>query len=247
MASFDVLKYYEEVYGKVPEWVDMLYHFSPKAMEHYTLLRNEILVDGALPRKEKELILVGVNAARRYERSMIYHTQGAVDAGANLEEIADVVAACIISRGIPAWFTGMKAIQFAAEYLGIEGTEVKEYNGELPSITSLEDAYAYYEKESGLTPSWAQLLEKANPSAMVGYTNLRNVVLRDHVVSRKLKELVLIGVNLAERYPEGVQVHVNGAKKWGATDAEIAEVSLVCVLTAGIPSWFEISEFLQKA
>jgi len=52
------------------------------------------------------MALVGVNAARRYERSMLYHTKGALDAGSTVAELAEIFLPCILSRGIPAWLEG---------------------------------------------------------------------------------------------------------------------------------------------
>ncbi len=63
-------------------------------------------------------------------------------------------------------------------------------------------------------------------------------------VPRKMKELVLVGINLSERYRSGVSLHVTGARRLGATDTELADVALTCVLTAGIPAWFELSDLL---
>jgi len=247
MSQFDALEYFKQVYDEVPEWVAKMHRYAPKALEHYTLLRNEIMVDGALPKKEKELILVGINAARRYERSMLYHTKGAVDSGATVEEVADVIATCIVSRGIPAWLTGVKAVEYAISYTGEEGDSGASLStGQLEENTcyTLEQCERYYEQEAGSIPGWVQILKQTNPAVLQKYTDLRSTVLRDHVVSRKVKELLLIGINVAERYREGVKIHVEGAKKWGATDAEIADVSLVALLTAGIPAWFEGSDFL---
>jgi alkylhydroperoxidase/carboxymuconolactone decarboxylase family protein YurZ len=39
-------------------------------------------------------------------------------------------------------------------------------------------------------------------------------------------------------------LHVSSARRLGATDAELADVALTCVLTAGIPAWFELSDLL---
>ncbi|WP_423799891.1 carboxymuconolactone decarboxylase family protein [Neobacillus sp. SAB-20_R2A] len=242
-TEFNGLEFFEQVYGQVPEWVAKMHHFAPKALEYYTKLRGEILVDGALSKKEKELILVGINAARRYERSMIYHTKGAIDSGATLEELADILSVCIISRGIPAWFTGVKALEYAVSELG-----VKQGDGSSASFSdeAAVSALAYYEKEAGgELPGWVKVLHQYNPACLEGYADLRKTVLRDHVVSRKLKELVLVGINVAEMYPKGIELHTQGAKKFGATDAEIADVSLVALLTAGIPAWFEGSDFLE--
>lgn len=243
MEEFNGLEFFKQVYGQVPEWVSKMHQFSPKALEYYTKLRGEILVDGKLSKKDKELLLVGVNAARRYERSMIYHTKGAIDSGATVDEIADIIATCIISRGIPAWLTGIKAIQYAIQDL--HGKQSNELLAEQNlNFNSLEDCLHYYEKESGRLPEWVQLLKEHNPEVLYQYSNLRNHVLTDRHVSRKLKELVLVGINVCEMYKEGIQIHIHNAKKLGATDEEIAEVSLVGLLTAGIPAWFEGSDFL---
>ncbi|MDF2713370.1 MAG: carboxymuconolactone decarboxylase [Paenibacillus sp.] len=247
MEEYSVLDIYKKVYGAVPEWVAKMHQYAPKALEYYTKLRDQILIDGSVSKKEKELILVGINAARRYERSMIYHTKGAIDSGATIEEIADILAVCIISRGIPAWLTGIQALQYAVSYTGKEQEEVKDSESLNEASASTEDYLRYYEQEAGTVPDWVKLLNRASPSVLRRYTDLRRTVLRDHAASRKLKELVLVGINVAERYPEGVRIHVQGAKKWGATDADIAEVSLVALLTAGIPAWFEGSDFLPES
>jgi alkylhydroperoxidase/carboxymuconolactone decarboxylase family protein YurZ len=245
-TTFNGLEFFERVYGQVPDWVAKMHHFAPKALEYYTKLRGEILVDGALSKKEKELILVGINAARRYERSMIYHTKGAIDSGATIEEIADVLATCIISRGIPAWFTGVKAIEYAVSYVGKEEVNASPALDEEAFFASLADYNRYYEKEAGgEIPNWVKVLNQFNPSVTERYTDLRRSVLRDNVVSRKLKELVLVGINVAEMYQRGIELHIQGAKKCGATEAEIADVSLVALLTAGIPAWFEGSDYLS--
>ncbi|NUK31360.1 carboxymuconolactone decarboxylase family protein [Parageobacillus sp. VR-IP] len=245
MTNQDPLKFFEQVYGEIPEWVQKMSCFSPKALEYYTKLRHEIMADGAISKKDKELILVGINAARRYKRSMIYHTKGAIDSGATIMEIADILTVCIISRGIPAWLTGIEAIRFAESYTN---TKLEESNmsNNLVTLDNIDDCICYYNEETGGSiPLWVELLKKASPNVLQRYSNLRKLVLSDHVVSRKIKELVLVGVNVAERYRDGVKIHVNGAKKHGATDKEIAEVCLVAVLTAGIPAWFEGSDFLS--
>jgi alkylhydroperoxidase/carboxymuconolactone decarboxylase family protein YurZ len=82
------------------------------------------------------------------------------------------------------------------------------------------------------------------PGTLRDYANLRKLALSDGHVPRKMKELVLVGINLSERYPSGVSLHVTGARRLGATDTELADVALTCVLTAGIPAWFELSNLL---
>lgn len=245
MSDNNILDYYGKVENQVPEWISKMHQYAPKVLEHYTMLRQEVLVDGKLSKKDKELILVGINASRRYERSMIHHTKGALDSGATVDEIADIIATCIISRGIPAWLTGIEAIKYAISELDGQSCPLQKTE-EDRSFASVEDCLKYYDQEFERTPDWVDLLKKYNPEVLLRYSNLRNTVLVDNRVSRKLKELVLVAINVCEHYKKGIEIHVNNARELGASDEEIAEVSLVALLTAGIPAWLEGSDFLAN-
>ena len=246
----DALAFFERVYGEVPEWVRTMHEQRPEALNDYLTLRRTVMEKGALSRKEKEWILVGVNAARRYERSMLYHTRGAVDAGSTVSELAEILVPCILSRGLPAWLEGYKALTYAEEYLSERGhdqddrEEVTEATA--PSITTVEEALTYFSREAGGDqPEWVGLMNVYAPGTLRDYANLRKLALGDGLVPRKMKELVLVGINLSERYSNGVSLHVTSARRLGATDAELADVALTCVLTAGIPAWFELSDLLS--
>ncbi|MEK5520407.1 carboxymuconolactone decarboxylase family protein [Heyndrickxia sporothermodurans] len=246
----NAIDFFTKVYGKAPDWVVKMNTYNPEALEAYTELRHGILKDGALSRKEKECILVGINAARRYERSMIYHTQGAVDAGATLEELAEILSVCILSRGLPAWLEGIKSLAFAANYMKENDYSMDHQETEIQSVNknefkNLNDCLEYYRSMFGSEPKWVTDLAEYHPDALLHYTNLRNVNLTDGKVSRKLKELVLVGINTSERYPEGIRIHTEGARSCGATEAELAECHLTAVLTAGIPAWFEGADLLK--
>jgi alkylhydroperoxidase/carboxymuconolactone decarboxylase family protein YurZ len=233
-----------KVNDQVPDWINKMKQYAPKALAHYTMLSKEILVDGKLSEKEKELILVGVNAGRRNERSMLFHTKNAINLGATVDEIADIITTCIISRGIPAWLTGIEAIKYAVNELN--GKSILSQENENRSFSSIEECLSYYKQEFETLPDWVELLKQYNPEVLFRYSNLRNTVLVDRRVSRKIKELVLVAINICEHYKKGIDIHINNAKELGANDDEIAEVSLLCVLTAGIPAWIEGSEFLAK-
>ena len=245
----DALAFFERVYGEVPEWVLTMHEQRPEALNDYLRLRRTVMEKGALSHKEKEWVLVGVNAARRYERSMLYHTRGAVDAGSTVPELAEILLPCILSRGLPAWLEGYKALTYAEQYLnqrGYDGDERKEVSeATAPSITTVEEALTYFSREAGGDqPEWVDLMNVYTPGTLRDYANLRKRTLGDGLVPRKMKELVLVGINLSERYPNGVSLHVSSARRLGATDAELADVALTCVLTAGIPAWFELSDLL---
>ena len=246
----DALSFFKRVYGEVPEWVQIMHEQRPEALNDYLTLRRTVMEKGALSPKEKEWILVGVNAARRYERSMLYHTRGALDAGSTVSELAEILLPCILSRGIPAWLEGYKALVYAEQYLGRRGHEQdrgeETTEASAPSITTVEEALAYFSEEAGGDqPEWVSLMNAYAPGTLRDYANLRKLALSDGRVPRKMKELVLVGINLSERYPSGVSLHLSSARRLGATDAELVDVALTCVLTAGIPAWFELSDLLS--
>lgn len=255
----DALEYFKKIYGQVPDWAAKMHEFSPGSLDNYTQLRDLALRDGALSRKEKELILVGINAARRYERTMLYHTKGAVDAGATVAEIGEILLPCVLSRGLPAWLEGMKALEYARDYIrsqeaGAGGAQAAgEARSGLADVTigDAEAVHEYFARAQGgnhhgepALPAWAQWMEQTHPGALRSYVQLRANALADGLVSRKLKELLLVGINAAERYPAGIKIHLEAAKQLGATDQELAEVFLTALLTAGIPAWIEGSDFL---
>ncbi|HEY8450382.1 MAG TPA: carboxymuconolactone decarboxylase family protein [Bacillota bacterium] len=243
-----ILQAFAGIYGEVPGWVRALAAASPAALEGYYDLRSASLPDGALPRRYKELILVAINAGRRYEPSMLMHTRGAVQAGAGVAEIIEILLPCILSRGIPAWFTGMKAVELAAELTGEQGAaRPGSAGGDGGTADSASfDAAAYFRADLGSVPAWAEALQAASPAAAQAYAALRAVILRDGVLPRWLKELALAGINAAERYPEGFELHARTALRLGATRAQLAETLLVAVLTAGIPAWFTGASLLQE-
>lgn len=55
-------------------------------------------------------------------------------------------------------------------------------------------------------------------------------------LDRKIRSLVVIGINAAINRPAEFKVHVNGAINNGCTPAEIREVCLLVALYAGIPA-----------
>ncbi|WP_164667755.1 carboxymuconolactone decarboxylase family protein [Virgibacillus doumboii] len=242
----DILNYFKDIYGEVPEWVKKMNDYNVEVLEHYTKLRDEVMAERSIPKKDKELILVGINAARRYEKSMLNHTKSAVDLGATIPELVEILTPCILSRGIPAWLEGVKAVQYAKEYSGNSDSADAAEKDTGSDFQNVDEAIAYYKEEAGGVKSdWVDILEGEAPEVLRHYGNLRTSVLKDGVVPRKLKELVLVGINVAEQYEKGIAIHVNTARKLGATDQEIAEVSLLGMLTAGIPAWFEGSAFLK--
>lgn len=243
----DILQYMEEIFGEVPTWDVDITNYQP-TIEYLTTFQHEVITAGEISNKDKELMLVGVNAARRYEKGMLYHTKNALDAGASLQELIEILTPCILSRGIPAWFEGVKAIQFAKKYNGNTSSEkAPEENMPEADFQDVDDARCYFTEEAGgVTSDWVKIMEEVAPEVLLHYANLRASTLKDGIVPRKLKEFVLVAINVAERYETGIKLHAKSARELGATDKELAEVMLLGFLASGLPAWFEGSEFIQE-
>ncbi|MBW3664300.1 MAG: carboxymuconolactone decarboxylase family protein [Actinobacteria bacterium] len=103
MDTAAILEYFAGNFGEVPAWLEMLADASPPTLEAYYSLRSDILRDGALPRKHKELLLVVLNAVERYDVGMQVHMKGALAAGATEAELAEAMRAAIVGGGLVAW------------------------------------------------------------------------------------------------------------------------------------------------
>lgn len=79
---------------------------SPGVLEAYFQLRSTVLADGPFPRRHKELMLVVINAAERFERGVEVHLEAAFGCGASTAEAAEALLVATVVGGIPAWQAG---------------------------------------------------------------------------------------------------------------------------------------------
>lgn len=74
----------------------------PGVMSAFAGLHNEVVKDGALSARTKELIMVGISVAIRCEHCISKHVSEAVRLGASREEILEAVSTAILMAGGPA-------------------------------------------------------------------------------------------------------------------------------------------------
>lgn len=107
-------------------WVKLAEH-APWVMDGYAHMREGTLRDvkegGALPKKVKELVIVGMNIMQRNIWGIHAHVRAAVKDGATLQEVVEVVALSIMSQGMVSYrLAGYEAIKAAeaavAEFSG---------------------------------------------------------------------------------------------------------------------------------
>lgn len=197
---------------------------------------HSLLNDSSLSKKDKSLLLVGLFAARREEQAMIHFTEVAIDAGNTVNEIAELISSAIISRGIPAWLSGIDAITKAIELTG--KTELTIESKNISAFSTQEECISYYQSEFEQLPRWIAYLVEYAPDTLLKYSNLRITILRDGVVSRFLKELLLYAINICDQYPKGIDIHKTNAIQLGATDEVLQDTRTICIYAVGIQAIF---------
>ena len=78
--------------------------------------------EGALPRKTKELIMVGVACALRVQRGIRIHSERALTLGASPREVLEAMEVAAIPGGMPGLWLGVETLQ---KILEAKGTEFK--------------------------------------------------------------------------------------------------------------------------
>lgn len=78
--------------------------------------------DGALPRKTKELIMVGITCALNRPRGVKLHIERALALGATPREALEAVEVAAIPGGMPGLWLGVETLQ---EILNTKGIEFK--------------------------------------------------------------------------------------------------------------------------
>lgn len=229
------LAYFKKVYDDVPGWVQKMHDYNTNALDHYTGLRSEIMKEGHLSTKEKDLLLVGMNAARLYERSMIYHTKGAIDGGATIPELVEYLLVSYLYNGDDALKIGIKSLEYALSLQGDLDIPEESYEPTFTRIIRLlgnEDT-SYIEKVMELVRSG-------------GRHELEQQLLSEGIVSSKLKHLLVAGTYMTELRGDLAGRWMDAARVCGVTEEELAETGLICLLTAGIPAWFEASDSIEE-
>src|SRR3989337_3579277 len=78
--------------------------------------------EGTLPRKTKELIMVGITCALRLQRGVRIHSERALTLGASPREVLEAMEVAAIPGGMPGLWLGVETLQ---DILKARGQEFK--------------------------------------------------------------------------------------------------------------------------
>jgi AhpD family alkylhydroperoxidase len=101
----------EEITAKRKRAHAQLLASKSKVYEGFLAMEKAAYCDGALPKKEKELIAVGISVVKNCESCMQWHIEQAAADGASCEEILEAVEVGIEMGGGPATVSARFALE----------------------------------------------------------------------------------------------------------------------------------------
>jgi AhpD family alkylhydroperoxidase len=101
---------YPELRRELQELAGKLRKDIPEQMAGFAGLHKAALADGALARKTKELIALGIAIAARCDGCIAYHVHSALKAGASRQEITEAIGVAMLMGGGPAMVYGCEGL-----------------------------------------------------------------------------------------------------------------------------------------
>jgi len=207
---------------------------SPKFAEGFARVREVTDRDGACPAWAKALYMAAAAAVRNQHDLLHREISRSHALGLTLEDARGAALAVLISRGEGVYRSFSDAIDRS---FGVIGNENVEPGPVAPFDVDRASALAYFESYFGFVPDYVQLMAAEAPRALEGYVLMRQWSLAENQLASKHVELLLCTVNAAEFSSRFVNVHANGARAAGATEAEIVEAVVCAIPISGVASW----------
>jgi AhpD family alkylhydroperoxidase len=101
---------YPEYLAELQKLAGKLGKELPTPMSGFAALHRGALADGALSKKFKELIALGIGIAACCGGCIAYHTHDALKAGATRQEVLEAIGVAILMGGGPAMIYGCEAL-----------------------------------------------------------------------------------------------------------------------------------------
>jgi len=179
-----------------------LKELAPEQLKAFQQFDVAVLKEGALSKKEKEIIAVAIAHVTECPYCIDTHTKKAKVAGATLEELVEAVF-----------------VTMAIEAGGVVTHSTHVHNAKM------EDASDELYTRSNLIN--LKELSKYAPDGFKGYSNFSQAAMKEGKLSAKFKEIIAVAVATATQCPYCIDVHTKNAVNKGATNEELAEAILV--------------------
>lgn len=205
---------------------------SPKFAEGYARIRDVTDRDGACPAWAKALYMACAATVRGQLEQAERELSRSRDLGLSLSDARGASLAVLISRGEAAYNAFARAVDQVFD------TPAEVSHDPIPEFElDRQAALDYFESYFGHVPVYIEVMADDAPRALEGYVLMRQWSLAENKLDSKHVELLLCTINAAEFGSRFVNVHANGARNAGATEAEITEAVVCAIPISGVASW----------
>ncbi len=205
---------------------------SPKFAEGLARVREVTDTDGACPAWAKALYMAAAAAVKGHRDMLMAQMERSRDLGLDLDVARGAALTVLISRGEAVYATFNAAID---EVFGETMDPPAGDDAEFP--LDRQACLDYFEDYFGFVPDYVELMAGDAPRALEGYVLMREWSLAENILDAGHAELLLCTINAAEFSARFVNVHANGARRAGCSEAQITE-SVVCAIpVAGVAAW----------
>ncbi|MCY3951059.1 MAG: carboxymuconolactone decarboxylase family protein [bacterium] len=205
---------------------------SPKFAEGLARVREVTDTDGACPAWAKALYMAAAAAVKGHREMLMAQMGRSRDLGLGLAAARGAALTVLISRGEAVYATFNSAID------EVFGDTVALAAGDAPEFSiDRRGCLDYFEDYFGFVPDYVRLMADDAPRALEGYVLMREWSLAENVLDATHAELLLCTINAAEFSARFVNVHANGARRAGCSEAQIVEAVICAIPVAGVASW----------
>lgn len=189
--------------------LNKLNELAPEQAEAFSNFNTEVFKEGALSKKEKEIIAVAIAHVTKCPYCIDGHTKQAKAEGATLGELVEAVMV----------------------------TAAVEAGGAVTHSTNMQNALAEDADDALYERSNLNKLSTLGRNAHVGfrgYSTFSGAAMKEGKLGKKFKEIIAVAVAHATLCPYCIDVHTKNADKLGATNEALSEAVLVAsALLAG--------------
>ena len=205
---------------------------SPKFAEGLARVREVTDTDGACPAWAKALYMAAAAAVKGHRDMLMAQMERSRNLGLALSDARGAALTVLISRGEAVYATFNAAID------EVFGDTMALPAGDAPEFPiDRQGCLDYFEDYFGFVPDYVRLMADDAPRALEGYVLMREWSLAENVLDATHAELLLLTINAAEFSARFVNVHANGARRAGCSEAQIIEAVVCAIPVAGVASW----------
>lgn len=205
---------------------------SPKFAEGLARVREVTDTDGACPAWAKALYMAAAAAVKGHRDMLMAQMERSHRLGLTLSDARGAALTVLISRGEAVYATFNAAID------EVFGDTMAPPAGDAPEFPiDRQGCLDYFEDYFGFVPDYVRLMADDAPRALEGYVLMREWSLAENVLDATHAELLLLTINAAEFSARFVNVHANGARRAGCSEAQIIEAVVCAIPVAGVASW----------